>query len=53
MRHSDFQSRFEGGIEVKIYSDNDPPLHMFDFWCQNCIRERNAKVCSEINETTF
>ena len=23
MRHSDFQSRFEGGTEVKIYSDID------------------------------
>ena len=41
MRHSDFQSRFEDWTEVKISSDINPPLHMFDFWCQK------AKIVTE------
>ena len=40
MRHSDFQSHFEDGTEVKISSDINPPLHIFDYWFQNCNGER-------------
>ena len=53
MRHSDFQSHFEHGTKVRISSDINSPLHIFDYWIQNCNREKNSIEQKNIEKIDF